>query len=110
MSKQQKKRAVEAPPALGKKKTAVKQPAVFSAGPKLPGGWIVGLVAAALGFLLYINTFGHTYCLDDFSAIKENWVVKGGLKNLGIIFSTEYRYGAWSSPGSLYRPLPLAMF
>ncbi|MEO6759967.1 MAG: tetratricopeptide repeat protein, partial [Saprospiraceae bacterium] len=93
-----------------KKKTVTNQPAVFSASPTLPGGWIIGLVAAVLGFLLYINTFGHTYCLDDFSAIKENWVVKGGLKNLGIIFSTEYRYGAWSSPGSLYRPLPLAMF
>jgi hypothetical protein len=69
-----------------------------------------GLLAAALGFILYANTFGFDYTLDDFSAIKENWVTKGGLKNLGIIFSTEYRYGAWSSPGSLYRPIPLAVF
>jgi tetratricopeptide (TPR) repeat protein len=72
--------------------------------------WWFGLVAAALGLLLYANTMGYTYCLDDFSSIKENWVVKGGLKNLGTIFSTEYRYGAWSSPGSLYRPIPLVMF
>ena len=86
-----------------------KKPAVPSL-PSVKGGWIVGLVAAALGFLLYVNTLGHSYCLDDFSSIKENWVVKGGLKNLGIIFSTEYRYGAWNSPGSLYRPIPLALF
>ncbi|MEZ4928085.1 MAG: tetratricopeptide repeat protein [Saprospiraceae bacterium] len=71
---------------------------------------IFGLVAAALGFLLYVNTLGHYYTLDDFSSIKDNWVVKGGLKNLGIIFSTEYRFGTWNSPGSLYRPIPLAMF
>ena len=95
-----------------KKKTVViKQPSPATASrPAFPGGWVIGLVAAALGFLLYANTFGHGYCLDDFSAIKENWVVKGGLKNLGILFSTEYRYGAWASPGSLYRPFPLAMF
>lgn len=74
------------------------------------GPWWWGLVAAALGFVLYANTFGHDYTLDDFSAIKENWVVKGGLKNIGLIFSTEYRYGAWSSPGSLYRPIPLTFF
>lgn len=72
----------------------------------------VGWLAAALGFVLYINTFGHIWCLDDYSAIKENWVVKSGLnaESLKLIFSTEYRYGAWSSPGSLYRPIPLVMF
>lgn len=76
------------------------------------GSWLVGLLAAAMGFLLYTNTFGHTWCLDDYSAIKENWVVKSGLnwESLKTIFSTEYRYGAWSSPGSLYRPIPLVMF
>ncbi|TNE56345.1 MAG: tetratricopeptide repeat protein [Bacteroidetes bacterium] len=77
----------------------------FSAGPL----WI-GLAAAALGFVLYLNTFGHQWCLDDYSAIKENWVTKGGLKNLATMFSTEYRYGAWNSPGSLYRPMTLVMF
>lgn len=69
-----------------------------------------GLAAAALAFLLYANTLGHNYCLDDFASIKDNIVVKGGLKNLGTIFSTEYRFGAWAAPGSLYRPLSLAMF
>ncbi|MBL7826978.1 MAG: tetratricopeptide repeat protein, partial [Saprospiraceae bacterium] len=69
-----------------------------------------GLLAAAIGFFLYANTFGYNYTLDDFSSIKDNWVVKGGLKNVGIIFSTEYRFGTWNSPGSLYRPIPLAMF
>ena len=71
---------------------------------------IAGLVAAALGFLLYANTFGYYYALDDYSLIKDNWVVKGGIKNIGIIFTTEYRFGTWNSPGSLFRPIPLTMF
>lgn len=83
---------------------------LLPSAPAIPGGWIVGLIAAALGFVLYINTFGHQWALDDYSVIKENWVVKGGLENLRTIFTTEYRYGAWNSPGSLYRPVTLAMF
>ncbi len=72
--------------------------------------WLIGLGLAAFAFLLYANTLGHQWALDDYSAIKDNWVTKGGLKNIGTIFSTEYRYGAWNSPGSLYRPLALTMF
>jgi protein O-mannosyl-transferase len=98
-------------PAARPKPAAPKTPA--PSANRLPMGQadlLFGLLAAALGFLLYANTFGYNYTLDDFSAIKENWVTKGGLKNLGIIFSTEYRFGAWNSPGSLYRPIPLAVF
>ncbi|MBL7780118.1 MAG: tetratricopeptide repeat protein, partial [Saprospiraceae bacterium] len=60
--------------------------ATAPATPAISGAMWVGLLAAALGFILYANTLGHQYTLDDFSAIKENWVTKGGLKNLGIIF------------------------
>ncbi len=78
--------------------------------PHIKGAIWVGIAAAALGFLLYANTLGHLYTLDDFSIIKSNWITKGGIKNIGLIFSTEYRYGSWNSPGSLYRPIPLTMF
>lgn len=71
---------------------------------------VAGIAAAVLGFLLYANTFGYYYALDDYSLIKDNWVVKGGIKNIGIIFTTEYRFGTWNSPGSLFRPIPLTMF
>ncbi|MDO8971947.1 MAG: glycosyltransferase family 39 protein, partial [Saprospiraceae bacterium] len=76
----------------------------------IKGALWVGLAASILGFLLYVNTLGHQYTLDDFSIIKSNWITKGGLKNIGLIFSTEYRFGSWNSPGSLYRPIPLSMF
>lgn len=98
----------QAAPQPRKSNPTVSKPAVSLSLDKT--AMMVGLLAAALGFLLYVNTFGHYYTLDDFSSIKDNWVVKGGLKNLGIIFSTEYRFGTWNSPGSLYRPIPLAMF
>jgi len=74
------------------------------------GALWVGLAASILGYLLYANTLGHQYTLDDFSIIKSNWITKGGLKNIGLIFSTEYRFGSWNSVGSLYRPIPLTMF
>ncbi len=71
-----------------------------------------GWLAAALGFVLYINTLGHQYALDDYGCLKDNYIVQGGLKNIGTLFSTEYRYGykAWNSVGSLYRPATLTMF
>jgi tetratricopeptide (TPR) repeat protein len=78
--------------------------------PMAKGAIWVGVAASILGFLLYANTLGHQYTLDDFSIIKSNWITKGGLKNLGLIFSTEYRFGSWNSVGSLYRPIPLTMF
>jgi protein O-mannosyl-transferase len=74
----------------------------------LPGPWWMGLLLGVLGVALYANTIGHDYTLDDFGAIKENWVVKG--RHFGTMLTTEYRYGSWASPGSLYRPLTLMMF
>jgi len=72
--------------------------------------WIWGALIALLGFGLYANTLGHDFALDDFSAIKENRIVKKGLKEMTTLWTTHYRYGYWNSAGELYRPLPLTMF
>lgn len=63
-----------------------------------------------LTFISYFNTFKNGYVLDDFSVIKENWVVKRGVESIPTIFKTSYRYGYWSSADDLYRPLSLSMF
>jgi tetratricopeptide (TPR) repeat protein len=76
----------------------------------LSGPQWFGLLAAAVGCVLFANTIGHDYTLDDFGAMKENWIVKAGFQHWGTLWTTEYRYGSWASPGSLYRPLTLAMF
>lgn len=70
----------------------------------------LGLLAAAIGFLLYIGTVSYGYVLDDYSVIKENFVVQKGLSGIGTILNTSYRYGYWASNDELYRPLSLVMF
>jgi len=59
--------------------------------------------------LAYANTLNHGYVLDDFSVIKENFVVKQGIAGIPTILKTGYRYGYWNSPDNLYRPLPLIL-
>ncbi len=71
---------------------------------------LLGLMVAVLGFLIYANTLGHQYALDDHSVIKENYIIKGGLKNVPTILTTNYRYGYWNSKGALYRPIPLILY
>jgi tetratricopeptide (TPR) repeat protein len=63
-----------------------------------------------VAFLGYQNTFHNGYVLDDYSVIKENFVVKRGAEGIPIILKTGYRYGYWNSPDNLYRPLPLMMY
>ena len=71
---------------------------------------LLGCIPALLALLIYANTLGHDYALDDYSAIKENYVTKKGLAGLGDIFTKHYRFGYWNSKGTLYRPVSLAMF
>ena len=68
------------------------------------------LILFAAAFIVYANTFKNGYVLDDFSVIKENWVVKKGTEGIPIILKTSYRYGYWSSADELYRPLSMVMF
>ncbi|MFN4081200.1 MAG: tetratricopeptide repeat protein [Saprospiraceae bacterium] len=99
-----------APSKSASSKKTVRAAALAPSETNLKGGIWPGILAALLAFALYINTIGHQYALDDYSAMLDNYLVKGGLKNIGTFFSTEYRFGMWSSPGSLYRPLALTMF
>ncbi|TAK41487.1 MAG: tetratricopeptide repeat protein [Saprospiraceae bacterium] len=71
---------------------------------------LLAFALAIFGFLLYINTLGHDYVLDDFSVIKENFVTKQGFEGIPTLWKTHARYGYWNSPGELYRPVPMTMF
>lgn len=72
--------------------------------------WPYYVIIFVTAFLVYANTLKHGYVLDDFSVIKENYVVKQGLDGIPTILKTGYRFGYWNSPDNLYRPLPLIMF
>src|ERR1051326_3124197 len=70
----------------------------------------LSLIVGALGFFLYLNTLNNDYVLDDFSAVKENNIVRQGMKAIPEIFKTSYRQGYLSIKDGLYRPLSLATF
>lgn len=71
---------------------------------------IATLAIALMAFIPNSSTFDHGYVLDDVSAITENYVVQKGTASIPTIWTTNYRYGYWSDPGSLYRPLALTLF
>lgn len=71
--------------------------------------WL-GVVICVFSFMLYLNTLDHAYVLDDFSVIKENFVVKKGVEGIPEIFKTHYRYGYGYVQANLYRPLTLSLF
>jgi len=70
----------------------------------------LGLIVAALGFLLYVQTIGYSFVLDDASSIKQNRIVQEGIRGIGTLIHTPYRYGYWDKKDELYRPLSLIMF
>ncbi len=72
--------------------------------------FVLALMVAAIGFLLYFNSIRNEYVLDDYPAIKENFVTKQGISAIPLILKTPYRYGYWTHNDKLYRPLSLLMF
>jgi len=61
-------------------------------------------------FVLYSNTFNHSYVLDDYGAIADNWVVKKGIEGIPLILQTSYRFGVGHLTDNLYRPFSQIMF
>ncbi len=70
----------------------------------------LGIICAALGFILYVNTIAHDYVLDDYSLIVENQMTRKGASALPDIFKSSYRAGYLFEGNDLYRPLSKAMF
>ncbi|MCP9236066.1 tetratricopeptide repeat protein [Lewinella sp. JB7] len=67
--------------------------------------------------LLYANTLGHDFALDDAIVITENSVVQRGPAGWGDLFTHDSFYGFFDErdrstlvTGGRYRPLTLAMF
>ncbi|HWB61904.1 MAG TPA: tetratricopeptide repeat protein [Chitinophagales bacterium] len=71
--------------------------------------WWYAITAGAFAFLLYANTIGNDYAIDDGALITTNRYVQQGIKGLGGIFTTDVWIGEGAELG-YYRPLPLATF
>ncbi|MGB3547732.1 MAG: tetratricopeptide repeat protein [Saprospiraceae bacterium] len=106
-----------------KKNRFKKQPvAAKPPKPAAPRTWFrkpAGLAALLAGvcILLYANTFGHGFVLDDALAVSQNALVQRGFSGIGDIFAHDFFYGFFQDEskaalvsGGRYRPLTLAMF
>ena len=74
-----------------------------------PYVWWPVAVLAVLGVLLYANTFGHQYALDDIAAIEQNLFVRKGIAGIPDLMRTEFWHFSNISLG-YYRPLSLITF
>jgi hypothetical protein len=68
------------------------------------------IMLAAISLIVFANTLGNDYALDDFTVIKNNTIVTKGISAIPQIFTTPYRRGWFVSDNDFYRPLSLAMF
>lgn len=68
------------------------------------------LIIFIFAFLLYSNTFNHSYVLDDNDVIAQNSITRKGIKGIPEIFSTSHRANINYSGDDLYRPLSKALF
>lgn len=78
---------------------------------------LVAGILFVLSFLLYANTLGHGFVLDDAIVITDNFLVQQGVSGWGELFSYDTFYGFFRDEskaqlvsGGRYRPLTLAMF
>jgi protein O-mannosyl-transferase len=70
----------------------------------------LAIIVAAVALILYINTLGHQFALDDYSLIIENKSTQKGFAGIGEILKTSYRFGYVMSEDELYRPLSKVIF
>lgn len=75
----------------------------------------VFLLLLLLGFLLYGNTLGHDYALDDALVITENSFTKKGIDGISDHMSNDLLTGFYGQQkqlvaGGRYRPLSLILF
>ncbi|MEO6537265.1 MAG: hypothetical protein ABIT07_05550, partial [Ferruginibacter sp.] len=72
---------------------------------------VMAITLAAFAFVLYAQTIGFDYTLDDRASISENRIVKQGLQGIPTLFTTDYWYGySEKLRGTQYRPVSLVMF
>src|ERR1017187_6894499 len=72
--------------------------------------FILGIIVSIFGFLLYMNTIGNDYALDDVAVITKNKFVQNGFNGIPTILHTFYWQGYWDLNAGLYRPLSLILF
>lgn len=72
----------------------------------------LALLLFGLSVLLYANTFGNGYVLDDKPAITQNKIVQQGVSGIPVLLKTGFLYGMYgmNSSKASYRPVSLISF
>jgi protein O-mannosyl-transferase len=72
----------------------------------------LGILIAALAFVLYAQSISHEYTLDDHNVIDKNFLTKTGIDGIPTILKTDYWYGSRKDElrGPIYRPTSLVVF
>jgi len=88
-----------------------------AAAGKLSNPLLLSAILAAFSFLLYANTLGHEYTLDDAIVITDNMFTQEGVSGIPGLFKYDTFYGFFKEEGKAalvsggrYRPLTPAMF
>ena len=68
------------------------------------------IALAVISFALYAITLQNGYILDDVMVLKDNMLVKQGIKAIPELLTTPHMRGYLVIPNDLYRPLSLVMF
>ena len=76
---------------------------------------ILKVIIVVFGFMLYANTLGHGYALDDTVTIWKNEFTQRGIDGIGDILSYDTMAGMFGKDmdevaGGRYRPLSVVMF
>lgn len=71
---------------------------------------VVYTLIFGLAFILFANTFGHEYALDDRAVTFQNKFVQAGFKGIPDILKTFYWRGFWEANAGLYRPVSVVVF
>jgi tetratricopeptide (TPR) repeat protein len=77
--------------------------------------WLQAAIVFGFAFLLYANTLGHQYAVDDTLVILDNRLTKQGVEAIPEIMTTDAFYGFFGQDykfvaGGRYRPLSLVTF
>jgi len=72
--------------------------------------WMIALLIAGFGFILYANSIQNGYVLDDELVCSRNSFVQSGFAGLGDIFTGSWYEGFNGEKDRYYRPMMLAGF
>lgn len=115
MAKKQNPRPAPRPMQRPATTTTVAQPAAKPSKPQsdkpaMPIAKKLSLILAAIAALVYANTLGHGYVLDDVMVLKENSIVQKGFGGIWELLTTPHLRGHLNLSTDTYRPLSLVMY